>query len=45
MRKALMLLSIMVVSACSGPMGPIAGNELEGTQAAWPEDWVYTDDV
>lgn len=46
MRKTfLMLASITLVCACSGPMGPIAGGELEGTPTAWPEDWTFTDAI
>ncbi len=46
MRNAVVLLfSVGLVSACSGPMGPIPGGALEGTPAPWPEDWSYTDEI
>ena len=46
MRNAvLVLFSLALASACSGPMGPIPGGELQGTPAPWPEDWSYTDDI
>lgn len=46
MRNAVVaLLSLFIISACSGPMGPIAGGELEGTPSGWPEDWTYTDEI
>lgn len=46
MRNALLVLfSIALLSACSGPVGPIAGGALEGTPAAWPDDWSFTENV
>jgi len=46
MRKALLVLaSATLAAACSVPMGPIAGGELEGTPTPWPEDWLFTDDI
>ena len=46
MRKTLLVLaSIALLCACSGPMGPIAGGELEGTQSPWPDDWTFTNEV
>jgi len=46
MRNALLVLtSVTLVCACSGPIGPIAGGKLEGTPTAWPQDWTFTDDV
>ena len=46
MRNAVVVLfSIGLVCACSGPMGPIAGGTLEGDSAAWPEDWAFTDNT
>lgn len=46
MRKAfLVLASITLVCACSGPMGPIAGDELEGTATPWPDNWAFTDKI
>ncbi len=46
MRNAVVVLfSISLLCACSGPMGPIPGGKLEGTPAYWPEDWTFTDDV
>ncbi len=46
MRNAVVVLfSIGLVCACSGPMGPIAGGTLEGDPAAWPEDWAFTNDT
>ncbi len=32
------------VSACSGPIGPIAGGQLEGNKLAWPQEWAFADD-
>ena len=31
-------------SACSGPIGPIAGGALQGNQKAWPQEWVFAED-
>ena len=46
MRKTLLVMaSITLLCACSGPMGPIAGGKLEGTQTAWPEDWTFTNKI
>ena len=46
MRKTfLVLTSIILVCACSGPMGPIAGGALEGTPTPWPDDWAFTDEI
>lgn len=46
MRKTLLVLaSITLLCACSGPMGPIAGDKLEGTQAPWPDDWTFTNEI
>lgn len=46
MRNAvLVLFSLGLASACSGPVGPIPGGELQGTPAPWPEDWSYTDEI
>ncbi len=46
MRNAvLVLFSLGLASACSGPMGPIPGGELQGTPEPWPEDWSYTEDI
>jgi hypothetical protein len=46
MRNALVLVfSTGLLCACSGPMGPIPGGELEGTPTPWPEDWAFTDAV
>lgn len=39
------LFCIVYISACSGPVGPIAGGTLEGTPAPWPEDWSFTNDI
>jgi hypothetical protein len=44
MRNAITLATTaFLLCACSGPVGPIAGGELEGTQASWPDDWAFTD--
>ncbi|NKC00529.1 MAG: hypothetical protein GKR90_18845 [Pseudomonadales bacterium] len=32
-----------LLCACSSPVGPIAGGKLEGTEAEWPQDWIFTD--
>jgi len=46
MRKAfLIFISMSLVCACSGPIGPIAGGKLEGIPAPWAADWSYTDQV
>lgn len=46
MRKAfLVLASVSLICACSVPMGPIAGGELEGTLTPWPDDWLFTDEI
>ena len=46
MRNAVVVLfSIGLTCACSGPVGPIPGGALEGHPAAWPEDWAFTDDT
>lgn len=46
MRNAVvLLLSILLVSACSSPLGPIPGGKLEGTPADWPDSWAFTDEV
>ena len=46
MRNAVILLfCVGLITACSGPMGPIAGGQLEGTPAPWPDDWSFTDDI
>ncbi len=39
------LFSLFIFSGCSGPMGPIAGGELEGAPIDWPSDWTYTNDI
>lgn len=46
MRNAVVLLiCVGLITACSGPMGPIAGGQLEGTPTPWPDDWSFTDDI
>ncbi len=46
MCKALLVLtSVTLVCACSVPMGPIAGGELDGTPTPWPDDWLFTDEI
>jgi len=46
MRNAIVVLvSAALLCACSGPMGPIPGGELEGTPTPWPDDWAFTDEV
>lgn len=45
MRKAITLAtSALLLCACSGPVGPIAGGELGGESADWPTDWTFTQD-
>ena len=44
MRNAIAFATTFMLCACGGPMGPIAGNKLEGTLAEWPEDWSFTAD-
>lgn len=39
------LFSLLMLSACSGPLGPIAGGELEGEPIEWPDDWSYTNEI
>ncbi|XOV83891.1 MAG: hypothetical protein ACFHXK_02005 [bacterium] len=46
MRNAIVaLFGLFILSGCSGPLGPIAGGELEGKPIQWPEDWSYTNDI
>ncbi len=45
LRHGLMALGVMVLGACSSPMGPIAGGKLEGETTAWPDDWSFTDSI
>ena len=43
MRNAVTALSICIcLSACSGPIGPIPGGELDGVELPWPDDWEFT---
>ncbi len=34
--------ALVLLSACSQPIGPVAGGKLDGTQADWPDDWAFT---
>ena len=43
MRNAVIGLTICIcLSACSGPIGPIPGGELDGVEFPWPDDWEFT---
>jgi len=35
---------VFSISACSSPIGPIAGGALEGTSKPWPQDWSFATD-
>ena len=43
--EAFIGLLVCFAAGCSQPIGPIAGNELEGEPAEWPDDWAFADDV
>ena len=45
MRQALMVSLLFGVTACGGPMGPIPGGELPGEVVAWPQDWLFTNEI
>ena len=46
MHKLMMVgLSLTLLLACSGPIGPIPGGALEGSIKPWPQDWAFTDKV
>ena len=46
MHKLMMVgLSLPLLLACSGPIGPIPGGALEGSIKPWPQDWAFTDKV
>ncbi len=46
MRAAISIVfSIAFLGACSGPMGPIPGDALEGEETPWPADWAFTDSI
>lgn len=38
------LLCTFLLSACGGPIGPIAGGSLEGELTPWPNDWSIAED-
>ena len=42
---AVVLLSMSLLCACSGPIGPIPGGKLQGTPTPWPDDWNFSDEV
>ena len=44
MRFTVVVLTLML-SACDGPMGPIAGGKLEGAQQPWPDNWQFTENT
>ena len=48
MRNALALAPVLsmafMLSACGGPVGPIAGKALDGTPTNWPSDWSFSED-
>ena len=37
--------TLSVFSGCSQPIGPVAGEELDGTPSEWPQDWAFTADI
>ena len=46
MRQAIATVcTICCLSACSVPIGPIAGGALPGEISGWPEDWAFTSDI
>ena len=46
MRNAVgLLFGICFLCACSAPVGPIAGGELDGTVTPWPDDWAFLDEI
>ena len=42
--RTLFLLCFFSIASCSGPIGPIAGDKLEGNPKAWPQEWAFADD-
>lgn len=42
--NASLFLCAFATFACSGPIGPIAGGELEGIKKTWPEEWTFAED-
>ena len=40
----LFLICVFAIASCSGPIGPIAGGELEGNPKTWPQTWAFADD-
>ncbi len=42
---AALLISTGLLCACSHPVGPLAGGELEGEPTPWTSDWAFSDSV
>ncbi len=38
------VVSILLLSSCGSPLGPIPGGKLEGNVSPWPENWDHAED-
>ena len=43
MRTSFVTAACLLAAACGNPIGPIAGGKLDGQDAAWPDDWQFSD--